>query len=302
MKKISLTLSLLLLSSGILSAKTWNETAITVGKNKFDNPEMLKSYNNFYGIRTTVYDDKYYENGYGLQFGYELGRDSNCKDLDLSRIYTNLVINAPSLEGLTPYALIGAGYEISNKEIFTPSQGYLSAGIGAKYTFKNNLFAFIESRIINKLDSDNTDYISTMGLGYKFDVTPSMLGIYAPVESITPSLLPIENSTNKTASKRVSSTYETIYIDEPVHKKHKKIKHKSYSKKGGKYFVQLALYSVTNPKPLLDLLDRKGFEAVTKKSSNGTLILAGPYKNRADAQRHLGKLKYIKKDAYIVKR
>jgi len=145
-----------------LQATISTEVALTIGHNKFDDPEFLKNSQNFYGIRASVLKN----NIYGLEVGYEKAKDVNCQNLHFKRTYINTLIITNQPHQFNPYAMLTMGYEKSNIHRFKPSQAFMGVGLGIKKSLPQNFNTFIESRIIKKLKSHDTDIITTLGIGY----------------------------------------------------------------------------------------------------------------------------------------
>jgi len=161
MKKIIASVLL----TGVLFADVYSDIAITVGHNEFDDPEFLKGHKEFYGIRAGFYPNE----NYGVQVGYEFANDANCQNLDLKRGYLNGVGQMKVSKNVSLYALATVGYESSNIHRFKPSQTFVGAGAGAKYHMSPNVNGFVESRILKKLKSKDTDVITSVGLAYQLD-------------------------------------------------------------------------------------------------------------------------------------
>jgi len=153
---------MLLSLATFLNAEISNDIALTIGYNKFNDPEILRKSQNFYGIRAGVY-----KNGkYGLQLGYEKAKDVNCQKLHFKRTFLNALVISKQPYEFNPYALLSIGYEQSNIHRFKPDQVFIGAGVGVKKTFAQGFNAFIESRILKKLKTQDKDTITTLGIGY----------------------------------------------------------------------------------------------------------------------------------------
>lgn len=153
---------LLLSLATFLHAKIETDIALTIGYNKFDDPEFLKKADNFYGVRAGIYKNS----TYGLQLGYEKAKDVNCQSLHFKRTYLNMLMISNQPHQFNPYGVVTVGYENSNIHRFKPSQAFVGAGIGVKKSLPQNLHAFVESRVLKKLKSHDTDVITTLGIGY----------------------------------------------------------------------------------------------------------------------------------------
>ena len=158
MKKNLLLLSMTL----FLQAEISTEIGLTIGYNKFDDPEILKKSKNFHGFKVGIYQDE----SYGIEVGYEKANDVNCQKLNFKRTYLNAVAISKQPHKFNPYALLTVGYEQSNIHRFKPSQTFVGAGVGIKKSLLKNFNAFSEAKIIKKLKSNDTDIITTLGVGY----------------------------------------------------------------------------------------------------------------------------------------
>jgi hypothetical protein len=140
------------------------DIALTIGYNKFDDPEFLIDNSRFYGVRVTTQPIK----NYRVELGYEKATDVNCQGLNLTRAYVNGIVEykESTLLKIKPYILGTVGYEDSNIHRFKPSQIFVGAGLGIKKDLPKNFNSFIETRVIQKLESHDTDIITTLGIGY----------------------------------------------------------------------------------------------------------------------------------------
>jgi hypothetical protein len=154
-----------MLLTSLLFADVYSDIAITIGHNEFDDPEFLKSHKEFYGVRAGFYPSE----AYGIQVGYEIANDANCQKLNLKRVYVNGVTQLEINEAIDIYGLATVGHESSNIHRFKPSQAFIGAGVGAKYHMSSNINGFLETRILQKLESKDTDVITSIGLSYTLD-------------------------------------------------------------------------------------------------------------------------------------
>jgi len=159
MKKIILFIVTII---NILSAQIQTDVAVTIGYNKFDDPEFLKKSQKFYGVRASIYKNK----TYGLQLGYEKAKDVNCQNLHFKRTYLNGLMILEQPHQFNPYGVATIGYENSNVHRFKPNQAFVGIGVGIKKNLPLNLNTFIETRVLKKLKTHDTDIITTLGIGY----------------------------------------------------------------------------------------------------------------------------------------
>ena len=153
---------LFILTIHLLFAEIQTDIALTMGYNKFDDPEFLKKAQTFYGVRASVYKDR----TYGLQLGYEKAKDVNCQNLHFKRTYLNGLMLLEQPHQFNPYGVVTVGYEKSTVHRFKPNQTFVGLGIGVKKNLPLNLNTFIETRVLKKLKTHDTDIITTLGIGY----------------------------------------------------------------------------------------------------------------------------------------
>jgi len=309
MKKVILFACL----SGLLFAQTKSDVAFTAGYNKFNDSVFLKDGHMAYGIRGGSYKD----NGLGYQLGFEHIPDANCKGLKLNRIYTNLVLMSPAKIKLKPYGLVTAGYEISSIHEHKPSQLFMGAGAGLRYELTPKVNAFIETRVLQKLKTDDTDIVTTLGVAYALD-TPSS-SRYA--EGI-PSFQKVNIQPRRVVSysrpvldsryKKVSRPMHVRRYVESLPKRPKHVKryveslpiHMRQSVRN--YYVQLAALSRSSASPILNKLYAKGItnanvQQVYRGSRKLSLVVVGPYRSKREATMNLKRFRKFNHGAFITK-
>jgi len=153
---------ILILFTSLLDAEISADIALTIGYNKFDDPELLRDSKRFYGFRAGAYQDGIY----ALQVGYEQANGVNCQGLNFKRTYINALIIIPQRHQFNSYGIATLGYEDSNIHRFKPSQLFVGAGLGIRKEFLQDFNAFFESKILKKLKNHDMDIVTTVGMGY----------------------------------------------------------------------------------------------------------------------------------------
>ncbi len=282
---------LLLWTVTLLFAQQQTDIALTAGYNRFHDPSFLRRSKIFYGIRAGTYIQKETM----LQLGYSYARNCNCKGLTLQRLFVNALRFAPQpTPGIKPYAIATAGYEISSIHAHKPNQLFLGIGGGLRFALTPPMDAFLETRVLKKLQTGDHDLITTLGIAYNFQ-TPTTVETIVPTSVPAPELY--ESSVEVVMPESVIAEQTPVPVTTEAVKPTLQSKH---------YYVQLAALTKTDPKPLLRKLRRKGFHAkvkhIVKAGKKLTLVVTGPYTTRAQARKRLYRLRKIVPDAFIVKR
>jgi hypothetical protein len=293
MKKVILFIFM----TGLLFAQNQSDIAFTAGYNKFDDPLMLREHRGFYGIRGGVYQD----NGFGLQLGYEQANGANCQGLDLKRYYANALLQSTQAGKLKPYGLLSLGYETSNIHEHKPDQTFIGAGVGVRYALAQNVNGFIETRVLRKLKSDDTDIITTLGLAYvlnnNISMYPQQRAVYTP--RVQPEVLtPVIEETRYQQRAQPAAVYVEPYV-EPYQERVAVETQKDY-------YVQLGAFASTNPDAYVQKLYSRGIDNVQVKQvvrggRSISLVVVGPYYDRRDATKNLRRLKRVNRGAFITK-
>ncbi len=180
MKKSLLSLALIMATYSV--AQEHNKpyhVNIHAGINAFDDTSNLND-SALYGISASFYEKE--RQSYALQLGYERLssvpfegiRDSDGKDIttDINRYYVNMLVDGEEELSITPYILIGGGYEdlssVYSAYEETKSQAFLNAGLGFKYRIHENFNITLEANALGKFDSESLDYSGKLGLDYMF--------------------------------------------------------------------------------------------------------------------------------------
>lgn len=94
--------------------------------------------------------------------------ENSSMDTKLTQIFFNGVKEYKLNDGFKLYALAGLGYEkISDEQFNNDSGTYANYGVGAGYTFSNNLSLKLDARHQFKFDGDRS-IVYTLGLGIPF--------------------------------------------------------------------------------------------------------------------------------------
>ncbi len=324
MKKTILTLSLITMTSLVASDSLKTEVALTAGYNKFDSASKMENASLF-GIRATVYENEV--NMYGLQVGYEgstgIEYAKEGKKTDLHRVFTHLVVDGEEEYDVTPYLLLGLGYEYLSDEIKgEPSQGFVDLGLGFKYSFNKNFNLLLETRAVGKFDTRDLDITTNIGFGYVFGGKYS--AIAKPIIALDDHKQHKENMTPerkinivKIPSPKVASyqypeevTAMTIDKGEKVSTYHDTVPtvttpSVSYEKEviaKGDYYVQMAAYNSTPTQPLIDTLASQGYEnTLVYPRGKTNLVLVGPFIDSSEAAQVKSALRSIRSDAFVYK-
>ena len=273
--------------TSLLFSQTERDIALTIGDNNFDDPEFLRKDRFFFGIRGGVYQDNY-----GYQVGYEQANGANCKGLDLKRIYANALMTSKQPSGLNPYGLLSAGYEMSNIHEHKPDQTFIGAGVGLRKSLSQSVNGFIETRVLRKLKSDDTDIITTLGLAYSIE---SKTAVYREQKTVLNNVVHPEVSTPIIASKYKQKIQSAVPYVEPI-----VVNTQKY------YYIQLVALARTSPEPYLEKLYAQGIDNVeVKQIGRGektlSLVVVGPYYERSKAAQNLRKLKRVSRGAFVTK-
>jgi hypothetical protein len=283
--------------TSLLFAQTERDIAFTTGYNKFDDPEYLRNGRFFFGIRGGVYQD----NGYGFQLGYEQANGANCQGLNLKRIYTNALMISKQPNGLNPYGLLSAGYEMSNIHDHKPDQTFIGIGAGLRKSLTPNVNGFVETRVLRKLKSDDTDIITTLGLAYALDSRAPEYREQREVYSSVPQ--PAANSIVVNGEYELHRPQSVVPNAEPYTPPYTEPVVVDTQKH---YYVQMVALATTSPEPYLQKLYARGIDNAQVKEVNIrgralSLVVVGPFYDRREAVQNLRKLKRVSRGAFITK-
>jgi len=293
MRKLIFLLSI----ATFLFSQTESDVGLTLGYNKFNDPNFLRKHRNFYGIRGGVYQD----NGFGFQLGYEQANGANCKGLNFKRVYINALAIANQPNGINPYALLSTGYESSSIHEHKPSQLFIGAGAGIRKSLTPVINGFIEARVLRKLKSDDTDIITTVGFAYALDRPTA----YYPQTTIKkriilePEISPSIKADNKYDDQQT--------INQPLHTHMEPRQMTTLSDDIQKqYYVQMIALSKSDPMGYVQKLLERGIDNVEvkqiiRRGRHMSLVVVGPFYDRTQAVKSLRRLKKISRGAFITK-
>jgi len=280
----------------------------------------------------------YFNDTTSLQLGVEGSKDNPIykpnvtgATTDLLRGTVSIQKDIPNRSRITPYVFAGFGGEkIYNTEPSTnvDSQMFYNGGAGLKYYVNENVDLVAETRVIHKVEDQDTDLIGNVGLGLKFGgrkqnvKTLDDLRAQIPQRPVTvakPVILPAEQVTQAP----VMAEPEPVIVgslDEkemavnadldgdcaPVDitdgcESDRADMDRSVGLSHG-YYIQVISLSRTSPRKITSRLNRAGFSYTIENARSAKRVLVGPYSSRAAASRALRKLRRIKRDAFIVKK
>ncbi len=174
MRKAILSLALILVTSVAAGEnKQPYHLNVHTGLNVFDDESHLEN-GSLIGASATFYERE--TESYALQLGYErlsgINYEGIILDTDIDRYYINMIVDGDEELSITPYILLGGGYEhisrIYEEYTKTKSQGFLNAGLGFKYRLNDYFNITLEARAMGMLDSESVDYVSKLGLDFMF--------------------------------------------------------------------------------------------------------------------------------------
>ena len=174
MRKTILSLALMLTTSVVAGEyKQPYHIDVYGGLNIFDDASYLKN-SSLLGASIAIYERE--RQSYALQFGMEHLRGVEYEgivlDTDIDRYYLNMIVDGEEELHITPYILLGGGYEQLNRVYEgykdTVSQGFIDAGLGFKYRLNDYLNITLEGKAIGKVESESVDYASTLGFDFMF--------------------------------------------------------------------------------------------------------------------------------------
>ncbi len=295
-------LPLLFMAEGFLFAQTRSDISLTAGYNKFDDPDFLRDHRMFYGIRAGFYQP----DGIGLQLGYEQANGANCQGLNLKRFFANGLYLVPTQSRLKPYGIATLGYEHSNISRHKPSQLFVGAGAGLRTSFTPRIDGFVEMRILRKLKSDDTDIITTVGVGYRFDTHLNLAASQSEAYLQTaPEIAEQEVSVAQPQPTMQQERYPELDLapHRTVSKKRKPSTHRKQTGNGA-WYIQVAALAKSSSRPYLRKLRKKGVRHARTRHSRlhgrkMTFVVVGPFRTRSAAARTLRKVRTIYTDAFI---
>ncbi len=243
---------------------------------------------------------------------------------DLERGMVNVQYDVPTkgkLSKITPFVLGGLGYERLHKSEASTnvdSQMFYNAGAGLRYNINDRVDLVAESRVIHKVEDQDTDLIGSLGLGFKFgqkqkekQKAMSLADLRAKTQKATPAVVatpvvaPVAPApvVVEAAPEVVSTRIE--YDSGVVDMCHDDVTSSCPSDRAQEagaasgYYVQVIALRKNSTDVITSRLDAKGYNYTFQSNGDLTRVLAGPYESRAAAKRALSGLKKIRRDAFI---
>ena len=295
---------------------------------RFDDGEAL------IGVRANAY----VTDNVSLQLAAEASKDNKMGDggkTDLERGMLNVQVDVPTKGKITPFVLVGGGYEKLHRAApqNVDSQAFYNAGAGVRYSVNKRVDLVAEARVIHKVEDQDTDAIGSVGVGFKFGERKPALSL-ADIAARTPKVVPPVKASTLVAPKRPApvAVVETVtVVDEPMIEDSSKtyiydsgtvnvcelltgnpLKAQTLlpaelgdgsSSQGGccepGYYVQVIALRKNSPDVIVSRLNAKGYPHALKREGSLTRVLVGPYASRALAVSALRGLKHIRSDAFI---
>ncbi len=127
-----------------------------------------------YGASFMIYEQE--RGKYALELGYEyqshVPYNGIRLDTNIERYYLHMVVDGEEELHVTPYILMGGGYEILSRiyEEYDKSknQAFVDIGLGFRYRLARYLNLTLEAKALGKVDSESVDYIGKLGLDFMF--------------------------------------------------------------------------------------------------------------------------------------
>ncbi len=280
---------------------------------RFDDGEVLL------GVRANGYITKQIS----VQLGVEASKNNKMGDggeTDLERGMLNLQYDVPSKGKVTPFAMVGAGYEKLHRDApqNVDSQAFLNAGAGLRYSVNNRVDLVAEARAIRKIEDGDKDIIGSIGVGYKYGNTCQASPVKGiPVKALTmkelaaltpkkvapvPAAVAPVPVVEAPAPAEVVDTkieYDTNYVNMCDSSASVEDVTEDVTSEIQGYYVQVIALRKNSPDVIISRLNAKGYDHVLKGEGNLTRVLVGPYESRASAKSALRGLKKIRRDAFI---
>lgn len=173
MRKSLLSLALIVASYASAGDKQPYHVNIHSGITVFDDANHLEN-GSLVGASVAFYERETLS--YALQLGYErlngIAYEGIVLDTDIDRYYMNMIVDGEEELNITPYILLGGGYEnlsrVYEEYADTKSQAFINAGLGFKYALNDYFNITLEGRALGKLDSESIDYVGKLGLDFMF--------------------------------------------------------------------------------------------------------------------------------------
>ena len=173
MKKIVFALGIFLTTSSMFGNNQPYHINLSTGLNVFDDAEYLED-SAVYGVSATFYEKETLS--YALQLGYErltgVPYEGIRLSTDINRYSVNMLVDGEEELNVTPYLLVGGGYEqfssLYEEYHDTKNQAFVNLGLGFKYRLSDYVNITLESKAIGQMDSKKLDYVTKVGLDVMF--------------------------------------------------------------------------------------------------------------------------------------
>jgi len=276
----------------------------------------------------------YFNDTTSLQLGIEGSKDNPIErpgvvgaTTDLLRGMVSIQKDIPNRSRVTPYIFAGFGGEkVYNVEPTTnvDSQMFYNGGAGLRYSVNNKVDLVAETRVIHKVEDQDTDLIGNVGVGLKFggqaqnvktlddlraqtqiqpvkpvEVEPEIIPA-EPAEVVEPEPIIIDAGIDEKESAVMSDTIDSGCDTVDVEESCPSDRENSVVESG--YYVQVISLAKNSTDKIASRLDRAGFSYTFENAGANTRVLVGPYSSKSAARRALRKLKRIKRDSFIVSR
>jgi opacity protein-like surface antigen len=277
----------------------------------------------------------YFNDTTSVQLGVEGSKDNPIAKpnragatTDLLRGMVSIQKDIPTKGRVTPYVFGGLGGEKIYKPEATTnvdSQMFYNGGAGLRYNVNDKVDLVAETRVIRKVEDDDTDIIGNVGVGFKFGnraksiqdlaalTPPKPVTPVAPVAPVAPPAV-IEEPVEEAPSIIVGSLdeKESAVSEEVIDSDCGDVadvtatcgsdRDTSSSSVSSGYYIQVISLARNSTDPITRRLDSKGFAYTLEDNGSNTRVLVGPYSSRSAARSALRRLKRIRRDAFIVSR
>ena len=276
----------------------------------------------------------YFNDKTSVQLGIEGSKDNGIykpgrtgAKTDLLRGMVSIQQDIPTNGKVTPYVFGGLGGEkVYKPEASTnvDSQMFYNGGAGLRYSVNPRVDLVAETRVIHKVEDQDTDIIGNVGVGFKFGntakslqdlaaITPPPPAPVAPVVApVAPAAIiaePVEEAPSIIVGTldEKESAVGGEYIDSgcdngDVTATCGSDRDSGSSAVGSGYYVQVISLARNSTNAISRRLDSKGFSYTFENNGANTRVLVGPYSSKGAARSALRRLKRIKRDAFIVSR
>ncbi len=175
-----------------------HEISPTVGMNFSDNKALIDD-----SLAFGINYNSYFNENFGLRLSYERFFAADVKtqseDTDVNRFYANLIYKMSNeYFRITPYFLVGMGYEAFEDKIITGGQWLGNVGVGLNVAINNRISIGPEIKVIRKsYSSDNMDITTVLAISYRFGLEalppePIIKSVEKIVEKIVVKEVPVE--------------------------------------------------------------------------------------------------------------